>query len=57
MMVTEMKKEEFLDFAAILKGPLKNRKHNTNEGVLNWRQGKYLHYENYFHIFYFIKRK
>ena len=44
-MVTEMKRKEVFDFAATLKGPLQNRKPNTNGGVLNWRQVKWLHYE------------
>jgi len=41
MIVTEMEMDDFFDFAALLKDPLQN----TEGGVLNWRNVKWLHYE------------
>lgn len=45
MIVTEMETDDFFDFAALLKDQLQNIKQNTEGGVLNWRNVKWLHYE------------
>lgn len=45
MIVTEMEMDDFFDFAALLKDQLQNIKQNTEGGVLNWRNVKWLHYE------------
>lgn len=45
MIVTEMEMDNFFDFSALLKDQLQNKKQNTEGGVLNWRNVKWLHYE------------